>query len=64
MSHQVSQTIVTLWQTNIAIEHGHRNSGFPSYKMVIFHRFLYVYHSEVGIMFTNFAITNQRKTSQ
>jgi hypothetical protein len=34
---------VTLWKTNIAIENGHRNSGFYPVKMVIFHSFLYVY---------------------
>ena len=37
-----------LGMTNIAIENGHRNSGFtPPKKIVIFHSFLYVYHGNL-----------------
>ena len=34
---------IILWWTNIAIENGHRNSGFSHYKMVIFHSKLLVH---------------------
>ena len=30
----------TLWWTNIAMEHGHRNSGFSHENMVIFHSYV------------------------
>ena len=41
--------------TNIAIEHGHRNSWFFPLKEVIFHRFLLVYQRVAGTVSSNVA---------
>jgi hypothetical protein len=34
------EMMVTLWYFNIAIENGHRNSGFSHKKMVIIHSYV------------------------
>ena len=43
------EMMVTLWYFNIAIENGHRNSGFSHKKMVIFHSYVSLPEGKTGV---------------